>query len=468
MELSVLFDTSAALSTTLNVDEVLHIIAQQVTTILDADGCTISNWDREQDALVTMLDYVQEQSDLALQKRERSESRPEQVPERQRSGRTVVQCGVSPRPEGEWGARSACRSASGEDEATPKAYSLADYPASRQVLERRQPLVIRAADPGADPAEVRLMQEQAVRHLLMVPMIVHDEAVGMLEPFQSREDRPFTPTDIGLVQTLANQAAAALENARLYEGVAQANRAKSEFIDFVAHELKQPMTSMQGYARLLTMGIGGELAPMQAQFVQVITSNVDRMGKLVNDLLEISRLEAGRTTLRLGPVHLREVIDETVVNTRTEIDARHHTLEITVPDDLPAVMGDRERLVQIMTNLVSNAYKYTPEGGLIRIAVLSPVVGTGGTGDGRGQWEVPRGQLLVSVSDTGIGMSPQELDGLQEKFFRADQTLVREQPGTGLGVSITRGLVALHGGELLVESQVGKGTTFGFTVPIAA
>jgi signal transduction histidine kinase len=157
-----------------------------------------------------------------------------------------------------------------------------------------------------------------------------------------------------------------------------------------------------------------------------------------------------------------------VVNTRTEIDARHHTLEVTVPDDLPAVMGDRERLVQIMTNLVSNAYKYTPAGGLIRIAVLSPAVGTGGAGDGRGQWEVPPGQLLVSVSDNGIGMSPQELEGLQEKFFRADQTLVREQPGTGLGVSITRGLVALHGGELLVESQVGKGTTFGFTLPVAA
>ncbi len=252
-------------------------------------------------------------------------------------------------------------------------YPLADYPASRQVLERRQPLAVRVSDPDADPAEVRLMQEQGVQHLLMVPMIVRDEVVGMLEPVQIHEDRAFTPTEIGLVQTLANQAAAALENARLYEGVAQANQAKSEFIDFVAHELKQPMTSMQGYARLLTMGIGGELAPMQTQFVQVITSNVDRMGKLVNDLLEISRLEAGRTTLRLEPVHLREVIDETLVNTRTEIEARHHTLEVTVPDDLPPVMGDRERLVQIMTNLVSNAYKYTPEGGIIRIAVLSAI-----------------------------------------------------------------------------------------------
>jgi GAF domain-containing protein/two-component sensor histidine kinase len=410
-ELSALFDTSAALSTTLNMDEVLHIIARQVTVILDAEGCAILTWDREQDALVTMLDYGREQPDL-----------------------------------------QSC-----QFDAPGTRYLLAEYPASRQVLQGRQSITVRVSDPDADPAEVRLMRAQGVQHLLMVPMIVHDEVVGLLELVQLRGDRTFTPTDLGLAQTLSNQAAAALENARLYEGVAQANQAKSEFIDFVAHELKQPMTSMQGYARLLTMGIGGELAPMQTQFVQVITSNVDRMGKLVNDLLEISRLEAGRTTLRLAPVQLREVIDETLLNTRTEIEARHHTLEVAVPDDLPPVMGDRERLVQIMTNLVSNAYKYTPEGGVIRIAV-----------NGRDQQAVPPGHLLVSVSDTGIGMSPQELDGLKEKFFRADQPLVREQPGTGLGVSITRGLVALHGGELVVESETGRGTTFGFTLPIAA
>jgi GAF domain-containing protein len=418
-ELSVVFDTSAALSTTLNVDEVLQIIAKQVTAVLDVEGCAILTWDREQDALVTMLDYGRDQPDPEL-----------------------------------W-------------EADPPGtlYPLADYPASRQVLERRQPITIRVSDPDADPDEVRLMRAQGVQHLLMVPMIVRDKVAGMLELVQIHEERAFTPTDLGLVQTLANQAAAALENARLYEGVTQANQAKSEFIDFVAHELKQPMTSIQGYARLLTMGIGGELAPMQTQFVQVITSNVDRMGKLVNDLLEISRLEAGRTTLRLEPVQMREVIDETLVSTRTEIEARHHTLEVVVPDGLPPVMGDRERLVQIMTNLVSNAYKYTPEGGLIRIAVPCPA---GGTGDGRDQQQVPPGHLRVSVSDSGIGMSPQELVGLEEKFFRADQPLVREQPGTGLGVSITRGLVALHGGELMVESEIGKGTTFSFTIPIAA
>jgi signal transduction histidine kinase len=406
-ELSLLFDTSAALSTSLDLDVVLETTAQHVVTALSADGCAISLWDREQDALVTLLDYSAE-------------------PDR-------------------W-----------ESEEPGTVYRLDEYPASRQVLAERRPLAVQAGDAGADPAEQKWMAEQEVLSLLMVPLIVGDRAVGMLALIQRNEQREFTPTEIRLCQILANQAAAAVENARLYEGVKEANEAKSEFIDFVAHELKQPMTAMQGYAKMLTMGIGGQLTDMQQEFVRVINSNVDRMGKLVNDLLEISRLEAGRTKLKLAPVRLREVVEETITNTRTEIEARQHTLTVDMPDDLPRVLGDRERLVQIVTNLVTNAYKYTPNGGSIQITV-----------NGRDGSDVPAGYLQVTVRDTGIGMSPKELLHLEEKFFRADHDLVRAQPGTGLGVSITRNLVALHGGELTVESEPGKGSVFRFTVPIA-
>ena len=274
-ELSLLFDTSAALSISLDVQRVLHTTAEHITTALHADGCTLSLWDQEQDALVTMLDYS---------------------------------------ADSDWW----------EPEAPGTLYPLDDYPASRQVLTSRQPLVIQASEAGADAAEMNWMAEQEVRSLLMVPLVVRDKAVGLLELIQCMEEQDFSPTEIRLCQTLANQAAAALENARLYEGVKDANQAKSEFIDFVAHELKQPMTSMQGYAKMLTMGIGGTLNDMQLEFVRVINSNVDRMGKLVNDLLEISRLEAGRTKLTLASVHLRDVVDETVTTTRTEIDARQH------------------------------------------------------------------------------------------------------------------------------------------------
>lgn len=235
----------------------------------------------------------------------------------------------------------------------------------------------------------------------------------------------------------------------------EVERRVSEFIDFVAHELKQPMTAMQGYAKMLTMGIGGELTETQRQFVEVIDSNVNRMGKLVNDLLEISRLEAGRTRLKLAPVALQDVIAETLANARPEIEARHHHLDVEVADDLPPVWGDRERLVQVLTNLVSNAYRYTPEGGTIHITVSGP------------ERQAPGGQLRVSVSDTGIGMSPQELVRLEEKFFRGEHDLVQQQPGTGLGVAISRGLVELHGGEFWVESEPGQGSTFSFSLPLA-
>jgi signal transduction histidine kinase len=235
-----------------------------------------------------------------------------------------------------------------------------------------------------------------------------------------------------------------------------AYQSQSEFIDFVAHELKQPMTAIQGYAKMLMLGLGGELSETQQQFVEVINSNVARMGKLIDDLLQISRLEAGRIELSLAPVSMREIIDEALTGSQDDIKARHHKLQVETPRNLPPALGDRARLIQILTNLVGNAIRYTPDGGTIHV-----------TADRLEDPETPMPHILVTVSDTGIGMSPQEVVRLEEKFFRADHDLVRSQPGAGLGVSIARQLVELHGGELAVESKVNKGSTFSFAVPVA-
>ncbi len=247
----------------------------------------------------------------------------------------------------------------------------------------------------------------------------------------------------------------AIENQRLREDLRQAEMATGEFVDFVAHELKQPMTAMQGYSKMLILGLGGELTPTQRQFVDVIDANVERMGKLINDLLEVCRLEAGRTRLNLAPVSLKEILYETVVNNRAELEARHHTVEIDVPDDLPPVLGDRDRLVQILAHLVRNACRYTPEGGHVRLVA------------GEQEGDGPAGHVWVRVVDSGIGLSPEDLIHLGEKFFRAEHELVQRQPGNGLGLAITRHLVALHGGELRVESEPGRGSTFAFTLPAA-
>jgi signal transduction histidine kinase len=405
-DVTLLFDTSAALSKALDGEKVLLTTAEQITSALGADACTIATWDREQDALATRLEYLGDSHESQTKK-----------------SRAV--------------------------------YALADRPSCRRVLNERRPLAFQADATDEDPTAA-WMRKKKIRSLLIVPLVVRDEAMGVLELVQSSESRTFTPTEIALCQTLANQAAATLENAQLIEGVKEADEAKSEFIDFVAHELRQPMTAMQGYAKMLTMGIGGELTDTQTQFVEVISDNVDRMGKLVNDLLEISRLEAGRTKLRLRPVRLGSVVNETITNTRTEIEARQHTLEVELPRALPPVMGDRDRLVQVLTNLVSNAFKYTPNGGTIRITVKRECPPG-----------LPANHLCVQISDTGIGMTPQEIGQLDEKFFRGSHDLVQDQPGTGLGVSITRNLVALHQGEFLIESELGQGSTFAFSVPIA-
>ena len=241
------------------------------------------------------------------------------------------------------------------------------------------------------------------------------------------------------------------ENRRLREELRQAEVATAEFVDFVAHELKQPMTAMQGYSKMLIMGIGGELTPTQRQFVDVIDANVERMGKLINDLLEVCRLEAGRTRLKLAPVSLKELLYETVVNNRAELEARHHTVEIDVAENLPPVLADPERLAQVLAHLVRNACRYTPEGGHLRLVAARQ--------DG------PAGHVCVQVIDTGIGLTPEELLRVGEKFFRADHELVQRQQGNGLGVCMTRHFVALHGGELRVESEPGRGSTFAFTLP---
>jgi signal transduction histidine kinase len=238
--------------------------------------------------------------------------------------------------------------------------------------------------------------------------------------------------------------------------VREAEEGRSEFIDFVAHELKQPMTAIQGYAKMLALGIGGEPSDTQRQFAQVISANAERMGRLINNLLEVSRLEAGRIVLQLAPVDMKEIVGEAVAAARAEIEARHHSLAIDIPQDLPPAMGDRDRLVQILSNLISNAYKYTPDGGSLRITA-EWLPGPG----------VPAEHLRIGVSDSGIGMSRREVAQVGEKFFRGSHELVRTQPGSGLGISIVEQLITLHGGQLGIESEPDRGSTFRFTLPAA-
>jgi len=305
-----------------------------------------------------------------------------------------------------------------------------------------------AEELAADAAQKR--DATATGAMLSAPLKVGDRVIGALGVGNRVSARPFSGHDRQLLLALAGHAAIAIENARLYEEVRQADRAKSEFVSFVAHELRTPMTSIRGYADLLAKGSVGPLAPQQQEFVRIILSNAERMQVLVSDLRDISRIETDQLHLEIKPVRLAEPLEDGLQATQGQIEARSQQLTLDVPENLPPVYADPARLAQILTNLLSNAYKYTPEGGRIRVRA----------------W-LQNGYVHCAVSDSGVGISPEDQARLFTKFFRSEDPAVREMPGTGLGLCIVKSLVELQGGEIKVESQLGRGTTFTFTVPVA-
>ncbi len=293
---------------------------------------------------------------------------------------------------------------------------------------------------------------------LTVPIRREDKIIGVIA-LESSQPAFLDQEALDLVTRLANHAAIAIENARLFDQVRRANEAKTEFVSFVSHELKQPMTSMRGYTDLLASGAAGELSETQHSFLETIRSNVNRMNSLVSGLLDISRIESGRIRINLSDVSVEQMIEEALRTIRQQIEEKEQQLAVEVAPDLPLVRGDRERLVQILTNLVSNAYKYTPSGGRITVQAQP----TGAAGDG-----TRNGFVMCSVTDTGVGMSPQDQERLFTKYFRSEDPAVRSESGTGLGLVITKSLVELQGGEIWVESEQGQGSTFAFTIPVAS
>jgi signal transduction histidine kinase len=289
---------------------------------------------------------------------------------------------------------------------------------------------------------------------ITVPIRRENQIIGVMA-LESSDMDCFDHEALEFAARLADHAAIAIENARLFEAVQAANRAKTEFVSFVSHELKQPMTSMKGYSDLLFKGTAGELNEMQSAFLEVIRSNVARMDRLVQDLLDVSRIEAGRLRLEIQSVPVEEVVEEAVRGVREQIASKSQQLDVEIPGDVPPVTADRTRLVQILANLLSNAHKYTPEGGSVGLRLART--------DG------PDGQFVCcSVSDTGVGISEEDQERLFTKYFRASDPAVRNEPGTGLGLVITKSLVELQGGEIWLESELNEGSTFFFTVPVAA
>jgi len=241
------------------------------------------------------------------------------------------------------------------------------------------------------------------------------------------------------------------ESAAARDSATSANRSKSEFVSFVSHELKLPMTSIKGYSDLILSGATGPLNEHQTSFLTTIRNNVNRMAALVSDLADISRIENDNMRLERREVPIWDVIDEVVTMMRPQIAQKEQTITVDIPNELPKAWVDRHRLAQILTNLVNNANKYTATGGAIVVHARQD-----------------DNMIQLEVKDTGYGISPEDQQKLFSKFFRSADDKVREVAGNGLGLCITKNLIELHGGRIWFTSEYRKGTSFCFTVPISA
>jgi PAS domain S-box-containing protein len=234
----------------------------------------------------------------------------------------------------------------------------------------------------------------------------------------------------------------------------QLDRLKSEFVANVSHELRTPMTSIKGYVDIMLMGASGALSDQQNHFLKIVKANIERLSVLVNDLLDISRIESGRITLNYAPIDMKDLAADVVADVlrRSREENKPMDISLDIPEGLPRVAGDLDRMRQILGSLVMNGYNYTPAEG--RVVVKA---------------RVENHRIQVDVSDTGIGVDPQMQSRIFERFYRGEDPLVLATAGTGLGLAVAKMLIEMHHGKIWFNSKGvrGEGSTFSFTLPLA-
>jgi len=336
--------------------------------------------------------------------------------------------------------------------------NLADHSIVCHVARMGEPLVV--ADVTVEPryrAEARLPRTHSE---LALPLRFGAEVLGVLD-LESALPSGFTPDDLQVMQTLADQIAVAIHNALLYAAEAEArraadafraeaedaNRLKSQFLANMSHELRTPLNSIINFAYVLTLGTEGELTPEQADLLNRIGDAGRHLLGLINDILDLAKIESGRLELYLEAVDLHDVLAG-VLSTATGL-VRNRPIELhrDIPDDLPPVRADRTRVRQVLLNLISNAAKFT-ERGHISVRAWADA-----------EW------VTLAVEDTGIGIAPEDIPRAFTEFVQIDGQLNRQAGGTGLGLPICKRFVEMHGGRIWAESTPGHGSTFYFTLP---
>ena len=327
--------------------------------------------------------------------------------------------------------------------------------ATGQLAEIQEP--IQVPDILAAPAESRVhgaLVRAGYRALLAVPLVREDHLIGGLTVIR-KATGDFGPEVIDLLRTFATQSALAIQNARLFQEIAEKSRQievasqhKSEFLANMSHELRTPLNAIIGFSEVLTDRLFGELNDKQAEYLKDIYASGTHLLSLINDILDLSKIEAGRMELELTDFDLPTALDNALTLVRERAGRRGITLETSVDEGLGEVRADERKIRQVVLNLLSNAIKFTPEGGRIELRAV-PVDGS----------------VEVSVSDTGVGIAPEDQEAVFEEF-RQVGTAEKKAEGTGLGLTLCRKFVELHGGRIRVQSEVGRGSTFTFTIPV--
>jgi signal transduction histidine kinase len=368
-----------------------------------------------------------------------------------------------------------------------------------QVMQTGQPLLIPVVSQeelsnSVNQSYLTYLEQFHISSILIAPLRVRGCAIGTLEIFRDRSDYPYTVDDLVFLQDLADRAALAIENARLYHQALEANRLKDDFLAVVSHELRTPLNAVLGWASLLrTRKFNPEKT---AQALEVIERNAKLQTQLIEDLLDISRLLRGQLRLNCRPLDLIPVLEAVIktvlptaeaksINFRfsildfglgdsaqepATIEANELAFNLKTPTPNPKflVWADPDRLQQVIWNLLSNAIKFTPTGGRVEVR-LSLVNSSSFMGNGNQQSTINNytNYIQIQVSDTGKGISPDFLPYVFDRFRQAENAITRSQGGLGLGLAIVRQLVELHGGNVCADSSgIGQGATFTVKLPL--
>jgi GAF domain-containing protein len=404
-QLTALGEISQAVSSTLDVETVLQTIVSRASQLAGADGCAIYEYDDATEAF-----HIRATHDLDPVLVETLRA----VPLRKGEG------------------------------------------AMGRAAETREPTqVADIAAPGAYQSHIRdTLLGAGYRALLSVPLLREGEIIGSLS-LNRHTPGEFPPEAVEVLKTFATQSALAIQNARLFREIADkstqleaASRHKSEFLANMSHELRTPLNAIIGFSEVLVDRMFGELNEKQDEYLKDIYASGQHLLSLINDILDLSKIEAGRMELEAADFDLPSAIDNALTLVRERATRRGITLGHSVDDRLGMLLGDERKVKQVLLNLLSNALKFTPEGGRIDVTA-----------------RLHDEFAEVSVTDTGVGIAPEDQEAVFEEF-RQVGTADKKVEGTGLGLALSRKFIELHGGTILVQSQVGQGSTFTFTLPV--